>query len=271
MDRISQKEYSHTFAICAYKESPYLEACVQSLLAQTRKSPVIMCTSTPCPYISDIAEKYRIPLYVRDGESDIRKDWNFAYDCADTDFVTVTHQDDVYASEYVEAFYRTLKKIKDPSYITMYLTDYHPLKAGDHSKRDINSRIRRLLRTPLKLRCLSDKKWIKKGILAFGNSICCPTVTYNKARLGASVFVSEYKFNIDWDTFFRLAGQEGMFAYCDRPLVYYRVHDGATSMEFIENHLRVEEDTRMFEQFWPAWVSGLIMKFYKKAYKTYTN
>lgn len=268
---LDSKEFSHIFAVCAYKESPYLEHCVRSLLNQTKKSKIIMCTSTPCEYISNIAEKYSIPLYVRDGKSDIKDDWNFAYDCAGADFVTIAHQDDEYSKHYEEALYKKLQSMKNPDEVTMFLTDYVPLKDSTGLQRDINSKIRRFLRTPLKSERLASKKWIRKMTLAFGNSICCPAVTYNKKKLGASVFVSEYKFNIDWDTFLMLAKKDGTFAYVDRPLTHYRVHDGATSKEFIENHLRIDEDTRMFDQFWPHWITRLIMVFYKKAYDTYSN
>ena len=51
---------NHTFAICAYKESKYLEECILSVLNQTIKSNVIICTSTPNDYIKRLAEKYKI-------------------------------------------------------------------------------------------------------------------------------------------------------------------------------------------------------------------
>ena len=38
---------NHTFAICAYKESPYLEECITSLMEQTVKSEIFIATSTP--------------------------------------------------------------------------------------------------------------------------------------------------------------------------------------------------------------------------------
>ena len=41
------KSNKHTFAVCAYKESPYLEECIQSVQNQTVQSKVIMTTSTP--------------------------------------------------------------------------------------------------------------------------------------------------------------------------------------------------------------------------------
>ena len=35
----------HSFVICAYKESPFLEECIQSLEKQTVKSTIKMVTS----------------------------------------------------------------------------------------------------------------------------------------------------------------------------------------------------------------------------------
>ena len=68
-----KKDYSdkHTFVICAYKESAFLEECIESLEEQTVTSTIIMVTSTPCDYISNMAQKHGIELYVNDGETGI--------------------------------------------------------------------------------------------------------------------------------------------------------------------------------------------------------
>ncbi len=256
----------HTFAVCAYKESPYLEECVQSLIGQTVKTNIIIATSTPCVYISSIAEKYGIPLYIRDGKSDIRDDWNFAYDKAETEWVTIAHQDDKYDERYVEEMQKKISGIEDA---IAFVTDYMPIKKGEIGPRDINSRIRRILRTPLKSNRLARSKFWKKRILCLGNSICCPAVTYRKSVLGPSFFTSELKYNIDWDTFYKIAMTRGAFLYVDKPLTYYRIHDGATSKEWIVNHTRENDDIYMFRKFWPNWIVNIIMHFYKKAYDTY--
>lgn len=257
---------NHTFAVCAYKESPYLEECVRSLMEQTVKTNIIMTTSTPCEYIKGIAEKHKIPLYVRNGKSDIREDWNFAYDQAETDWVTIAHQDDKYDKDYVKEFLNTIKDYRKP---IAFVTDYIPIKNGKIGVRDINSNLRRFLRKPLKKREWAEKRFWKRAVLSLGNSICCPAVTYHKKVLGASFFTSELKYNIDWDTFLKLAETEGAFCYVDKPLTFYRVHDGATSKEFIEDHRREKDDRVMFEKFWPRWMVNIIMVFYKKAYDTY--
>lgn len=262
---MKQYNTNHTFAICAYKESPYLEECIQSLMRQKKKSNIILCTSSPCDYIEQMVQKYALPYYIRNGQSDIQDDWNFAFDSAKTDYVTIAHQDDVYSEYYFAELSRHLPD-KDMS---LYITDYLPLKHGQAGPRDINSKIRRLLRSPLKIKRFAASKRMRKLTLAFGNSVCCPSITYNKKRLGSTIFDSEFKFCIDWDTCLKYAGQDGHFVYVDKPLVYYRIHDGATSKEFIEDHRRVGEDIAMFSKFWPKPIVKMIMLFYKRAYKTY--
>ena len=58
-----KKMKDHTFAVCAYQESPYLEECIKSLKKQTIKSNILIATSTPNDYIKGIADKYTIPYY----------------------------------------------------------------------------------------------------------------------------------------------------------------------------------------------------------------
>lgn len=256
---------NHTFVICAYKESRYLEKCIESLVKQTVPSNIKMVTSTPNGHIKTLSEKYGIPLLVRNGKSDIRDDWNFACEAAQTDWVTVAHQDDCYNEHYVENF---LQAVKGREKASLFITDYLPIKSGKISS-DPNCHIRKWLKTPLRSKRLSSFVWVRKLILAFGNSVCCPTVAYNLPVTGRPVFTSELKYNIDWDTFLKYAKKKAPFVYVAKPLVYYRIHREATSAEFIANEKRIKDDIYMFRQFWPGWITGLIMVFYKRAYKTY--
>ena len=100
--KMSYTSSDHTYALCAYKESAYLEECVKSLLEQTVKSTIFIATSTPNDHINAVAEKYNIPVYVNYGEKGIGGDWNFAYDKAQTPLVTIAHQDDIYEPTYTE-------------------------------------------------------------------------------------------------------------------------------------------------------------------------
>jgi len=261
--------HTHTFAVCAYKESPYLRECLDSIMNQTVKTNVILCTSTPSDFLRQVAADYGLELKVRDGKSDIRDDWNFAYDSAKTDLVTVAHQDDVYLPGYASQLLKSVDESEASGMpVDIYFTDYKAYKNGE-PVRDKNSAIRKFLRWPLKIKRWSCSKFIKRRVFSLGNVVCCPSVTYNKTRLGDSVFVSEYKFNIDWDTFRILSYRDGRFLYNPTTLLYYRVHDGATSAEFIKNNGRFEEDLEMFRKFWPYPIARAIMLVYPAAYKTY--
>ena len=260
--------FSHTFVICAFGESEYLEECIRSLKAQTVPAGILMTAPAPNRLVTSLAEKYKIPLKIRNGQNNFRDDWNFAYQAAETDWVTLAHQDDIYDRFYAETLQKRAEQGKGKT-VLAFTTDYIPIRSGKIGPRYKNSRIRRFLRSPLKIGPMAESRFWKKAVLSLGNSICCPTVSYHKAVLGDELFTTDLKFNIDWDTFLKLAEKPGKILYEDRPLVYYRVYPGAASMQYIASHRREEEDIRMFRKFWPEWVVRIIMPLYKKAYDTY--
>ena len=59
----------HIFAVCAYKECEYLEECIVSLEKQDVIGKIIICTATPNDYISDIADRHNLPVFVNTGDS----------------------------------------------------------------------------------------------------------------------------------------------------------------------------------------------------------
>lgn len=91
----------HTFVVLAYKESNYLEACIQSVMNQEYKSKVIIATSTPNNYIENIAKKYNLDVIVNPNPGQgIGYDFDFAISVGKTNLVTVAHQDDTYEKNY---------------------------------------------------------------------------------------------------------------------------------------------------------------------------
>jgi len=116
---------SHMFVVCAYKESPYLESCIKSVLNQSVKTKVAISTGTPNDYIRKIAEKYQLPLWVNEKKSSIANDWNYAISCADTELVTLAHQDDIYEKNYLKCIFEGYQRAKDP---IILFTDYGELR-----------------------------------------------------------------------------------------------------------------------------------------------
>lgn len=259
---------SHTFAVCAYKDSPYLEACVRSLKRQSVPSQIILCTSTPSDYIRALAERFDLPLYVRDGESDIQDDWNFACERAGTRLVTIAHQDDCYHRDYARAVQECWAKYPDT---TVFTTDCAIVRGERKERPGAVQHIKRVLRLPLRFHRIADRTFVKRAALIFGNPIICPSCTYDKEALGLPIFDSPYKFALDWDTMWKLAKRPGRFVCVEKPLIRYRIHDGATTKMYTRDHRRAAEEEAMFLKIWPGPVVKGIMWFYRRAYAQYQS
>ena len=254
---------NHTFVICAYKESKYLEECIKSVVNQTVKSNIFISTSTPNEFIDNLAQKYDIPIFVNEGESGIGQDWNFGVSQTKTDYVTIAHQDDTYSSTYLEEIVKKLEKGKD---FLIAFTDYNEIKNEKIIPLTTNLKIKKFLLSPLKF---NGKLRINKKIsIAFGSSICCPSVTINTKILGKTPYKTKMKCDLDWDSWYEFSKIKGRFLYINKPLMQHRIHEESETSNLIENNIRLEEDYEMFKRFWPNWIAKKLMNKYKNARKT---
>lgn len=249
----------HTFALCAYKESAYLEDCVKSLLAQTVKSEIFISTATPCPHIQGIAEKYGLPLYINHGEAGITGDWNFAVSHVNTPYFTIAHQDDIYDPTYTEAVLESLSKGKG----ILAFTDYYELRDGIRTEKGGVMRVKRLLASPLKL--FRGSVFVRRRMLSLGNAICCPSVTYVTEHMKDFSFDKKYAFVCDWDAFERLSRHKGRFYRIPQKLMGHRIHEESATTALTASPRRAAEETEMFDRFWPHFITKLIFKFYQKS------
>lgn len=254
---------NHTFVVTAYKKSQFLEECIKSLLNQTVKSKIIMTTSTPNNYISEIAQKYDIQLYINDGEKGIGQDWNYGISKVSTDYVTVAHQDDIYKPNYLEEIVVELEKGTD---FVIAFTDYREIKNGEEIPLTKNLKIKKILLFPL--RFFKKSKFIKRRSLSLGSAICCPSVTINKKITGENPYKTELKCDLDWDTWDKMTNYKANFLYIPKDLMCHRIHEESETSNLIENNIRLEEDLLMLKRYWPEPIAKFIMKFYKKAIKT---
>lgn len=249
----------HCFSVCAYGDSPYLESCLKSLKAQSIQSDIIICTSTPSEYINDLAGKYEIPVYVRTGESGIANDWNFAYEKADADLVTIAHQDDMYRHIYTEELLKAKNDFPDMSVFMSSSVTVRDGKIIEYGKVEI---VKKLLRIPLRFGS-------KKAALRFGNPIICPSCTYDKKLCGSTPFDTKYSFVLDWDALWKLSEKEGRFVCVETPLIMYRVHEDAATANAIKNNVRAQEESEMFDRTLPAPIAKIVKELYKKSYEAY--
>lgn len=259
----------HLFMILAYRQSPYLEACIQSLLAQTVKSKIMLSTSTPSEWLTAIGSKYSIPICVRDGETNIADDWNFALSVAETELVTLAHQDDLYHSSYAERLILATQRYPDT---LIYFTN-NDLLIDDHIvAKTINLTIQRVLLWPFRVRNHIRSRLVRRMTLAFGNPICCPSVTYHKSflrQMGRGFeFDRSFPNNLDWEAWIRLASQKGSYVYDREILITHRFHQDSETSASLTGQKRQQDDRRIFNLLWPKPVAAAIAGLYALAYRS---
>ena len=115
----------HTFVITAYKESKFLEECINSLEKQTVKSNILITTSTPNKYIEKIAKKHKIDVIINPEKRGIGYDFDYEKNVSKTELVTIAHQDDIYDPTYAEEMINAYKK--QPKSIIIF-PDYYELR-----------------------------------------------------------------------------------------------------------------------------------------------
>lgn len=258
-------EQDHTFALCAYKESPYAEECLKSLLGQTVRSSILIATSTPNTMLEELAAKYEVPLYVSGNEPSIKGDWNHAVARAETPLVTIAHQDDIYCPAYTERMLAGVNAAEKP---LIFFTNYGELRAeGRVDENTLLSTKRRLLAPIARTGASSDTK-IKRRIISLGNAICCPSVTYNRSALPDPLFTSDMKSNLDWDAWERFSRLDGSFVYAKEILMYHRVHEESETSRLIHDNTRTGEDFEMLSRFWPKPMARLINLAYERGQKS---
>lgn len=258
-------EIDHTFVICAYNNSKYIEDCIKSLKSQTLQSNIIAVTHTPSDFLSSLMNKYNIPLIVNTGIGGITQDWNFGLNQVKTQYATIAHQDDIYEPDYLKLIMDRIYTDKNP---IIAFTDYYEIRNSIKTKNVKMLKIKRIMLLPLRIKAFQRLKFIRRIILAFGDPICCPSVTYNLCSVFQPVFENNFKSAEDWEAWEKLSKLNGSFIYVATPLMCHRIYEESTTSEIIRDGKRIEENYIMFCKFWPKWIAKIINKIYTRSEKS---
>ena len=259
------KKIEHTFVVLAYKESNFLEECINSVLNQSIKSNVLIATSTPNDYIKRIAKKYNLKVKENNGKKGIGYDFDFAVNSAETELVTIAHQDDLYDKDYVKEIMNAYNNQKESIII---FPDYYEIRNGEKVYDNYLLRIKRILLKPLINHKKANKISRKRRVIKYGNAISCPSVTFAKSKVPKEIFASDLKCNIDWYAWEKLSKLDGYFYYINKPLMGHRIYNESTTTEIINDNKRQIEDYYMFRKFWPKVIAKIITKIYSLSEKS---
>ncbi|MET0509724.1 MAG: glycosyltransferase [Burkholderiaceae bacterium] len=255
----------HAFVIPAYRQSPYLEACIESLRTQDETSELVITTATPSAFLHEVARRHDVPLIVGRHPPSIASDWNFALAAPDAELVTLAHQDDLFDPAYgrlvKDAF------LRQPG-ATLCFTGHREHTPDGPRPANVNLLVKRWLSR----RAFGSDRLVydqarKRRLLKWGNPVCCPSVTFNRALIPEFRFAAEFQINLDWDAWARLATADGGFLYLPQPLVSHRVHPGSETTAGIADQRRSVEDLAMLRRFWPPVAARCIHSVYRLSYR----
>lgn len=255
----------HVFAICAYKESPYLEKCIRSVKNQTVPSEIILATATPCTYISGLCRKYKIPCLVNEGGLEMIQNWNFAYSQCENSIITIVHQDDVYSKKYTEKLLEYAGKSSKP---LIFFSDYFEIRNGELVTGNPLLWVKRFLLFAMRFPLCRKSIFLRRRILSLGSPICCPSVAFFQSNLPEVIFHEGFRSNMDWDAWERISKRKGEFLYCREPLVAHRIHENSETSNVIRENVRTQEDFAMYRRFWPDWIARRLCALYQKSEKS---
>lgn len=254
----------HCFAIPAYGESPYLEDCLQSLLAQQVRTRVVIATSTLNRHILELAERYGVPVHANTHKGGIGSDWNFAMQVADAPWVTLAHQDDTYSSKFAG---RTLEMLSLHPSAVLSFSGYGEIENGRPREPSALLRIKQaLLELGFLGKSHATSRFSKINALRFGCAIPCPSVTINTAT--GLQFRNDLKVDLDWAAWLQLAHGPGSFVYVRERLMMHRVHPESETSAAINAGDRLTEDEAVLKTLWPDLIARAIVASYKLAYQS---
>jgi hypothetical protein len=255
----------HTFVVMAYGDSPFLPECLDALLRQSVPSAICIATSTPSDYLRHQARRIGAPLYVTESGRGIAHDWNFALRQAKTKYVTLAHQDDLYAPDYTK---KCLDKIQRFPNALICFTDYTELVGNLERRVNLLLTVKRcMLHFFMPFQRVKTRFW-KSRLLSLGCPIAAPSVLYHLDNLGDFQFSPEFSVNMDWDAWSRIALLRGDFIFVPEKLMQHRIHPDSATTQGIAARRRQEEDARIFRRFWPSPIARLLLQCYALSYRS---
>ncbi len=250
------------FVVLAYGDSPFLGACLACLDAQSLASRVVVVTSTPSAFISRTARDHGAPVAVNPRREDIAGDWNFGLGAAGARYVTLAHQDDTYARDFLK---ETLAAFERHNGVLCF-TGYQEIdEAGRPTSSKVSKAKHLIERATLGARRVVRARRLR-AFLSFGNPLPCSSVTFDMTKLGAFAFSAGFASNLDWDAWWRLMAAGETFLRVQARLVGRRHNPLTATAQALRDGTRAREDLVMFRRAWPRPLADIIALAYRAGY-----
>lgn len=242
-----------TIAIPFYRQLEYLQRAVLSVQAQDCPDwqLIVSADGNLVPEAGKFVESLRdsriryVPSTERLG---MVRNWNRCLDLAETELVTLLHEDDLLESGYVSGMLRGAAAFPEGA---AYFCRAQIIDSRDRPCFSFPDVYKRLLQpggqTPYSLEGETGAESLMRG-----NYIFCPTLCYRQSRLQQMRFDPRWKMVQDFDLILRLLLQGETIVSLPDQLYRYRRHSENATEEYTQSLLRFEEEWQLHQEFMQA-------------------
>lgn len=179
--RRSRMDYTnlHTFAVCAYKESEYLEACIESLLNQTAKAKFWFRPQHQTIKLKRRQRNMGSLFMLIQVKRVLRM----------TGILPIVRWKPRISHWRIRMTFICLNTWNGNEGVWIcpkaadFFTDYYELRDGTPVAKNKLLRIKRILLWPMRFRCFKNSRFIRRRSLSLGCPICCPSVSFVRKNL----------------------------------------------------------------------------------------
>jgi GT2 family glycosyltransferase len=241
-----------TLAVPYYSGFALFRHTLRSLAAQTYPAcRVLVCDDSPAglsegeraEIASIVGIAYPLRIVRNEQNLGMARTWNRCLDEADTDLVTIVHNDDELADDYAFQMAALASQHPDATAVFCGASIIGEAGQGKFSFPDLYKQV--LIPRHERVLELSGDRALHS--LMRGNYIFCPTLCYRRSRLGSMRFDPRYRMVLDMDLTTRivLAGQR-LVGVPKQALYRYRRHDDNATQHLTKELTRFTEESAFY-------------------------
>jgi glycosyltransferase involved in cell wall biosynthesis len=236
-----------TFAIPFYSGMRYLPRALDSVRAQTDPNwRALVCDDGDTDGVEALVRGYgdeRIRYFKNARNLGMAGNWNRCLELADSDLVTLLHDDDQLLPTYC-ALMRAAAASAPAA--AAFFCRARVIDSTSAPKFSFPDAYKRLINPALRRASLTGEPGLRA--LLRGNFITCPTLCYRRSSLGEIRFDARWKFVLDLDLTVRLIVDGKELIGLPEVAYLYRRHDANATVGYTRTLFRFREESEMYDQ-----------------------
>lgn len=230
---------------CCNSNLGYLNLALESIFKQTSnnwKIELVDGNVQPNPQLKQLIQELKLinVRYVRNSSNlTMAGNWNFAFQAAETDLVTLLHDDDLLEPTYVE---RMLKLADSNPESAAFYTDVNLINSEGLPTKTIADSVKNVIRPTNAIGVTHLKGDKGLSVLLKGCFIFCPTMCYRKSKLPEKPFNHSWKMVTDFQFYFDTLYCGKTITGINEKLYNYRRHDKNQTAKLTKDFTRFEEE-----------------------------